>query len=60
MIGIARIVAGVALGVETIAVFALFFDVRVLAAAILACAFLTLATGYVIFAGIDTSLRRPK
>jgi len=60
MIGIARIVAGVALGVETIAVFALFFDVRVLAAAILSCAFLTLATGYIIFEGIDTNLRRPK
>lgn len=60
MIAIARIIAGTALAVEAIAVVALFFDVRVLAAAILACAFLTLATGYVVFAGIDTSLRRPK
>jgi len=60
MIGIARIVAGVAVGVETIAVFAIFFDVRVLAAAIFACAFLTLAAGYVIFEGIESRLRRPK
>ena len=59
MTGIARVVAGMALSVELLAIVALFFDVRALAIAILACAFLAIATGYLVYEGLHAALRRP-
>ncbi len=59
-LAIARTLAGCALGVETLALVALFFDVRAVVFGTLACAALALCCFYGAFEGFDEALRRPK
>jgi hypothetical protein len=56
----ARTFALCALAVETLAILALFFDVRAVVLGTLACAGLALGCFYGAFEGFDEALRRPK